>query len=782
MKLFAPLRQALFASMAVLLGLPVQAQVPDQCLEIESILVDACIDLDACPGASEGQNEMVRFRTGAVAIALSELEADWPNNSWNGLVQDAGTAALTDALNATIQGCGWLVEPPQGIIPPGSQVLLITSTQMCTAANSFANLSDTLHIIFQAPGNTSGHFANHTNGGTVSPVPTGTSSLRTLVLTYLPSGCSDTVVYDRSLLTNSQGTYGGPSALNDGATAVFSWPGEAQATYVNYGCQAPFEPILVSVEEANGSLCNGTGSVQLTGAVSEAVASVLWQGGSGTFSDPASLITTYTAGPSDIGPVTIQLCAIGNCGAPICVDYTLPSGTGPTVTIDPSGPLDICPGQSLTLTASGADSYLWSTQEATAAVTITQPGTYSVTGTDACGTGTAQVEVAAGALPEVTIAADGPAALCPGQTLTLTASGADAYVWSTAAATPAITVDQPGTYSVTGTNGCGEGQASITIAEGTEPLVIIALDGPSALCPGQSVTLIASGADSFAWSTSELTPSIVVTQPGTYSVTGTNACGTGSAQVEIGAGIGPTVSISLDGPSVICPGQSVTLTATGADGYLWSTLATTASITVDQPGTYTVTGTNGCGTDDASAEVTAVVIGASFTAAPTEGEAPLTVQFTNTSVPVDAAVLWQFGDGAESSVTDPDHLYEEEGAYTVTLMVTSQGCTASAVTVILVTRGASGPSAVSVPNVFTPNGDGSNDQFRVTSTGLERFDLRIYNRYGQEMARLERPAQSWDGRTFAGEPASEGTYFFVLDARGLDGQEHKLHGTLTLLR
>ena len=97
MKLFAPLRQALFASMVVLLGLPALAQVPDQCLEIESILVDACIDLNACQGASEGQNEMVRFRTGAVAIALTELEADWPNNSWNGLVQDANTAALTVA-------------------------------------------------------------------------------------------------------------------------------------------------------------------------------------------------------------------------------------------------------------------------------------------------------------------------------------------------------------------------------------------------------------------------------------------------------------------------------------------------------------------------------------------------------------------------------------------------------------------------------------------------------------------------------------------------------------
>ncbi|MFN3875871.1 MAG: hypothetical protein ACK4L7_08175, partial [Flavobacteriales bacterium] len=213
------------AMMTLLASAAAQAQIPVQCLEIESILVDACIDLAACPGASEGQNEMVRFITGPQPIALNELEADWPNNPWNGLVQDATTAALTAELNATIEGCGWLLEPPGGIIPPGSRVLLVTSTQMCTAANSFATLSDTLYIIFQAPGNTSGHFANHNNGSTPTPAPTGASSLRTLVLSYLPGNCSDTATYDRSLLTNILGTYGGGAALNDGATVEFSWPG-----------------------------------------------------------------------------------------------------------------------------------------------------------------------------------------------------------------------------------------------------------------------------------------------------------------------------------------------------------------------------------------------------------------------------------------------------------------------------------------------------------------------------------------------------------------------------
>ncbi len=145
------LRTFLVVAPLVVAAVPValHAQVPTQCLEIESILVDACNPSQTCPGAAEGENEMVRFKTGPSPIAIDDLEADWPNGSWRGLVQNATTASVTAQLNATIASCGWLLEPPGGIIPPGSTVLLVTSTDMCVAGNSFSALADTLYIIFQ---------------------------------------------------------------------------------------------------------------------------------------------------------------------------------------------------------------------------------------------------------------------------------------------------------------------------------------------------------------------------------------------------------------------------------------------------------------------------------------------------------------------------------------------------------------------------------------------------------------------------------------------------------
>lgn len=691
---------------------PAWAQTPTKCLEIESILVDACIDLAACPGASEGQNEMVRFITGPQPIALSEIAADWPNNSWNGLVQNSTTADLTATLNATIEGCGWLVEPPGGIIPPGSRVLLITSTQMCTAANSFANLSDTLHIVFQAPGNTSGHFANHNNSATPTDTPTGATSLRTLILTYLPTSCSDTATYDRSLLVNNLGTYGGASALNDGATAVYTWPGEPQVSYVNYGCQAPFEPTLVSVESATGSICNGSGAVQLVGlATGTDVASVLWQGGTGSFSNPTALTTTYTAGPGDTGPVVVQLCAIGSCGAPICTDFTLPSGTSPSVSIAASA-----------------------------------------------------------------------TALCPGESATLTASGADTYAWSTSQTGAVITVSAPGTYTVQGTNACGSGSAQVSITAATGPSVAITANGPTSLCPGDALVLTASGADTFLWNTQEATASITVTQPGTYSVTGTNSCGTGGAQIEVTEGAEPEVGITASGPLELCPGQSLTLTASGAVTYVWSNQQTGPSITVTQPGTYVVTGTNACGTGTADVGVTGVQLVAAFTTDVSSGTAPLTVLFNDSSPFPGTSTSWQFGDGSTGNGPAITHTFTAPGTYTVVMTISDFGCTASATGQIVVGSNETAPSAVTVPNVFTPNGDGVNDQLRLHAFGIRSVSLQIYNRFGQQVALLERAQQSWDGRTFAGEMASDGTYFYILKAEGLDGQAFEETGHITLLR
>src|ERR1700740_2001895 len=170
------MKKLLFAISIALLSTTVNAQ----CLSIESILVDACNGAPCPITASEGENEMVLFKVGATPLTIAYtttvaavLTPTWPNNSFKGWqLPGALTNPLVSALNSTIIKCGYLKEPVAGVLPANSQVLIITSTNMCTSGNSFANLTDTLYVIFQIAGNTAGHFANNDNTGTVTSTPT----------------------------------------------------------------------------------------------------------------------------------------------------------------------------------------------------------------------------------------------------------------------------------------------------------------------------------------------------------------------------------------------------------------------------------------------------------------------------------------------------------------------------------------------------------------------------------------------------------------------------------
>lgn len=121
--------------------------------------------------------------------------------------------------------------------------------------------------------------------------------------------------------------------------------------------------------------------------------------------------------------------------------------------------------------------------------------------------------------------------------------------------------------------------------------------GATSLCTGDNVTLTATTAASYAWSTGATTQSITVGNQGTYTVSITDAGGcTGSASQLVTV---TTASVQINGStSTFCTGESLTLSATTAAGssFLWSSGATTQNITVSQPGTYTVTVTtsNGC--------------------------------------------------------------------------------------------------------------------------------------------------------------------------------------------
>lgn len=262
------------------------------CFEITRILVDAC-------GPVEGENEMITFQVGPTALNTSNMNVQWPNNNWLGLCQDAGTAAKVAAFNSSIQGCGLLLEPQGGTLPANSKVLLITSTAVSTTANSFANLNDTVYVLFQCAGNTAGHFANY------NVVP----GLRTTIINFsTPAGCSDTVTYDRTKLINQFGYFGGVNFENDGAFVQFAPDGSP--TYLNYGCQAPVSNFSVNAGK-DTTYCFGS-PIQLQG-VAAGTTTLQWSGGTGTILNPNSPVTGYNPGPGEAGNVLFTLTANGNC-------------------------------------------------------------------------------------------------------------------------------------------------------------------------------------------------------------------------------------------------------------------------------------------------------------------------------------------------------------------------------------------------------------------------------------------------------------------------------------
>ncbi len=90
-------------------------------------------------------------------------------------------------------------------------------------------------------------------------------------------------------------------------------------------------------------------------------------------------------------------------------------------------------------------------------------------------------------------------------------------------------------------------------------------------------------------------------------------------------------------------------------------------------------------------------------------------------------------------------------------------------------------SKIAAPNVFTPNGDGVNDEFRVSYQSIATFEISIYDQWGRRVYQSTDITQGWDG-TFHGKLASIGTYFYVIKAVGTDDEEYILKGDINLIR
>lgn len=356
------------------------------------------------------------------------------------------------------------------------------------------------------------------------------------------------------------------------------------------------------------TFCTG-GSVTLT---ANSGSSYLWSPGGQT----TQSITVSAAGSYSV-KVT-NSAGVQATSTPVVVAITT---TGATPTVTASGPTSFCPGGSVTLTATSAGSYLWSNGATTQSITVSTTGNYSVTTTTGGCSGTSAVTaVNANSAPTTpTITASSSLNICPGKILTLQSSAANGYLWSTGATTRSIAVTTAGTYWVKAYSGpnCSAQSTNQVVTVLTAPTTpSISANGSLSLTSSHtSVVLTSTTANSYAWTDGSTTRAITVTTQGAYrvTVTGSNGCqATSTAAIVSANGCTPPAvpTITLSGSAVIATGQTVTLTSSTAGGYLWSTGATTKSITVSAGGTYTVRAYNAGGCFSTSLPVTIYAVAA----------------------------------------------------------------------------------------------------------------------------------------------------------------------------
>lgn len=363
-------------------------------------------------------------------------------------------------------------------------------------------------------------------------------------------------------------------------------------------------------------------------------------------------------------------------------------------TVNAGADKTICNGQNATLNGTSSGTYSWSPAGTLSCSTCQSPvaspnvpTTYTLSSTNGCGTVTDLVTVLVNDVPAISAGSD--KSVCPGGSTTLNGSGGGTYSWSPSAALSCSTCSGPvasptgvTTYTVTSSNGCGSATDEVTVNINSPPTAN-AVASSSTLCSGQSVTLTGSGGGTYSWSPSAglscttcanpvASPTALVTY--TLTVTDANGCtDTDPAILDVTALPNANVGASS---SVVCTGQSATLTASGGGTYSWNTGGTTATVIVTPTNntTYTVTVTNSSGcskTATASVNITAAPTAAISGVGTVCSGSPVTLTATG-----GGTYSWNTGSTSASIVVS------QTAATSYTVVVSAGSCTDTATTTL----------------------------------------------------------------------------------------------------
>ncbi|KAA9353095.1 putative Ig domain-containing protein [Larkinella humicola] len=327
-------------------------------------------------------------------------------------------------------------------------------------------------------------------------------------------------------------------------------------------CEGPSQSFTITVDPAvtasitpsSPTLCAGSSTtLTATGSPASGTSTYRWNTGATTSTLPVS-----TSGPFSVTVTT------GSCSATASTSVTV--NTPPTVSISPSLSTTVIQGQSASLTASGADSYRWSTGETSPIISVSVAGPYSVTGTTAGCSGSSSVTLVV--TNPASASLSGSTTLCPGQPATLSVDLTGTAPWSltyTDGTTP-VTLDgitsSPYTFTVNPaatttfnllavasseapTGGTVSGSATVTRPE-VPPVPTLTPSSTSVIQNTPNVTLTISGC------------------PGALSWSGSNAT----------SGTGTTISVPTSAIGTIVYSASCVSTCPGVPGSATVTVTT----------------------------------------------------------------------------------------------------------------------------------------------------------------------------------------------------------------
>jgi len=574
--------------------------------------------------------------------------------TWQPGALSGSTVSVSPVANTTYTVIGTLTGCASSA--PATIAIAVNPTPTVTASAGPATICSGSSTVLKATGATTYVWMpGLMTGSTVSVSPGSTTTYSVIGTT---SGCSNIIPATVVVTVNPTPTVtalAGPATICSGSSTkltgsgatTYTWqPGGLTGSTINVSPGSTTTYSLTGTTGACTSASPGTVVVTVNATPTISVAPIspaicsggnvnlTASGGTAYTWSPAATLSASTgsmvnADPSATTTYTVTGTYSGCTGAPVTVVVSV--ATKLNVTVTPANP-NMCSGGSIVLNAGGAASYAWTPATGLSCVTCSNPTasppdttTYKVVGSSGTCKDSATVTLNVNPIPTPTITLTGiSAAICPGDSMGMIASGATTYVWSPSASlscSTCITVSaKPSattTYTLTGTNGNGcSGTATQLIVVYPVPTMTLNVTAVS-LCNGDSVTLLAGGVSSYSWTpplglNTTLGDSVIASPAVTtnYIVTGT---GTGGCKTKDSALLTvnplPVVIPAATNTSICTGGSGTTLSATGASTYIWNPGSLPGSPVTVNPAsstTYIVTGTSaatGC-SDTASIVIT----------------------------------------------------------------------------------------------------------------------------------------------------------------------------------